>query len=52
MIYKNDYDKICNNKWWKHIINKTDLFCVENVLVRIDFPDNVVIIGVENNCKI
>ena len=29
-----------------------DLLCVENIPVRVDFPDNVVIIGAENNRKI
>ena len=52
LIYKYDYDKIYNINDDKHIINKTDLLCVENVPVRVDFPDNVVIIGAENNRKI
>ncbi len=45
LIYKNDYDKIYNINDIKHIINKIDLFYVENVSVRVDFPDNIVIIG-------
>ena len=52
LIYKYDYDKIYNINDDKHIINKTDLLCVENIPVRVDFPDNVVIIGAENNRKI
>ena len=44
LIYKNDYDKIYNINDIKHIINKIDLFYVENVSVRVDFPDNIVII--------
>ena len=52
LIYKYDYDKIFNINDDKHIINKTDILCVENVPVRVDFPDSVVIIGAENNRKI
>ena len=52
LIYKYDYDKIFNINDDKHIINKTDVLCVENVPVRVDFPDSVVIIGAENNRKI
>ena len=52
LIYKYDYDKIFNINDDKHIINKTDVLCVETVPVRVDFPDSVVIIGAENNRKI
>ena len=52
LIYKYDYDKIYNINDDKHIINRTDLLCVENVPIRVDFPDNVIIIGAENNRKI
>ena len=52
LIYKYDYDKIFNINDDKHIINKTDILCVEHVPVRVDFPDSVVIIGAENNRKI
>ena len=52
LIYKYDYDKIYNINDDKHIINKTDLLCVETVPVRVDFPEKVVIIGAENSRKI
>ena len=52
LIYNYDYDKIYNINDDKHIINKTDILCVENVPVRVDFPESVVIIGAENNRKI
>ena len=52
LIYKYDYDKIYNINDDKHIINRTDLLCVENVPIRVDFPDNAIIIGAENNRKI
>ena len=52
LMYKYDYNKIYNINDDKHIINKTDLLCVENVPIRVDFPDNVEIIGAENNRKI
>ena len=52
LIYKYDYDKIYNINDDKHIINKTDLLCIENVPVRVDFPEKVVILGAENNRKI
>ena len=52
LMYKYDYNKIYNINDDKLIINKTDLLCVENVPIRVDFPDNVEIIGAENNRKI
>ena len=52
LLYKYDYNKIYNINDDKHIINKTDLLCVENVPITVDFPDNVEIIGAENNRKI
>ena len=52
LMYKYDYNKIYNINDDKHIINKTDLLCIENVPIRVDFPDNVEIIGAENNRKI
>ena len=52
LLYKYDYNKIYNINDDKHIINKTDLLCVENVPIRVDFPDTVEIIGAENNRKI
>ena len=52
LIYKNDYDKIYNINDIKHIINKIDLLYVENVPVRVNIPDNIVIIWAENNSKI
>ena len=52
LLYKYDYNKIYNINDDKHIINKTDLLCVENVPIRVDFPDSVEIIGAENNRKI
>ena len=44
--------KIYNINDIKHIINKIELLCVDNVPVHVEFPDNVVIIGEENNRKI
>ena len=52
LIYKYDYDKIYNINDIKHIINKIDLLYVENVPVRVNIPDNIVIIWAENNSKI
>ena len=52
LLYKYDYNKIYNINDDKHIINKTDLLCIENVPIRVDFPDSVEIIGAENNRKI
>ena len=52
LMYKFDYNKIYNINDDKHIINRTDLLCVENVPIRVDFPDKVEIIGAENNRKI
>ena len=52
LMYKYDYNKIYNINDDKHIINKTEILCVENVPIRVDFPDNVEIIGGENNRKI
>ena len=52
LMYKYDYNKIYNINDDKHIINKTEILCVETVPVRVDFPDNVEIIGAENNRKI
>ena len=48
LMYKYDYNKIYNINDDKHIINKTDLLCIENVPIRVDFPDRVEIIGAEN----
>ena len=52
LMYKYDYNKIYNINDDKHIINKTEILCVENVPIRVDFPDSVEIIGGENNRKI
>ena len=52
LMYKYDYNKIYNINDDKHIINKTDLLYIENVPIRVDFPDTVEIIGAENNRKI
>ena len=52
LMYKYDYNKIYNINDDKHIINKTDLLCIEYVPIRVDFPDSVEIIGAENNRKI
>ena len=48
LMYKYDYNKIYNINDDKHIINKTDVLYIENVLIRVDFPDKVEIIGAEN----
>ena len=52
LMYKYDYNKIYNINDDEHIINKTDVLCVEKVPIRVDFPDSVEIIGAESNRKI
>ena len=52
LLYKYDYNKFFNINDDKKIINRTDTLCIENVSVRVDFPDNVEILGGQDNRKI
>ena len=52
LLYKYDYSKFFNINDDKKIINRTDVLCIENVSVRVDFPDSVEILGGQDNRKI
>ena len=49
LLYNFDYNKFYNKEDDKHIINRTEILCVENIPVRVDFPNKIEIMGVGNN---
>ena len=49
LLYNFDYNKFYNKEDDKPIINRTEILCVEEVPVRVDFPNKIEIMGAGNN---